>query len=135
MFRVDLERTLELFERAIRLIHVVVGDPEIRAHIRIAGFEPERLLVPACGIRKAARIEVHIAELDARGGILRVPSGGCLQLHGACFVERNGGLTLLLGRRRRRSRRLGRPRRGLLIAADHPADQEAEKNSGDAEQQ
>ena len=46
VLRVDLERVLELRQRAIGLVRVVVAHPEVGADIRVGGIELERRLVP-----------------------------------------------------------------------------------------
>ena len=71
--RIRSQRTLKLFERAIRLVHVVVGDSEIGARIGVARIDLQRLFIPFRGILKPFGIEVQIGELNANaciGGVL-----------------------------------------------------------------
>ena len=51
--RIDGERAIELLERAIRLVHVVVADAEVGARADVSRLDDERLLIPARGVREA----------------------------------------------------------------------------------
>src|SRR5204862_171213 len=83
---------------------------------------------------KASGVEVEIRELDADRFILRVSRGAFLERGRARFVERRHGLLRRGGAGRRGGLR-GRRRHtsGLLLAADDPADEDAEEYSGDTE--
>ena len=132
VIRIELERPVELGQRDVRLVHVVVADPEIRADVDVLGIDAQRLLVPLDGITIQLVIEVQVAQLDAHGGILRVALCGRLERRDASLVKRRRRCRLRLGR-------LGfgsgwrRPRGTGLLAADNPADQEAEEHAGDPE--
>ena len=57
------ERALELRERPVGLVRVVVGHAQIGADVGVAGVEVERRLVPADGVGIALGVEVQVAEL------------------------------------------------------------------------
>ena len=79
-------------------------------------------------------IEVQIAKLDPHATVLGVAGGRLLEVRRAGLVERRGSLLPRRSRARLgRSGRRSKPRRGILLAADGPADQQAEKNAGYAE--
>jgi hypothetical protein len=65
---------------AVRLIHVVVGNPEIGAGIGLTRIDPQRILVPAGCLFEAFGVEIEIRKLHARGGVGGAPFGGGTQL-------------------------------------------------------
>src|SRR5262249_16950893 len=133
MFRIDGERSIELRERSIWLVPVVIGDTEIRARVHVFRIDAQGLLVPTRRFVVSFAVEIQVAKLDAEVRVRRISVRLCLQLSGPGLVKRRG----LLGARRS-SRRRGRScrRRGHdrgPLAADNPADQYAEKDAGNAE--
>jgi len=69
MFRVDFQRLLELLERPIGLVRVVVAHPEVCADVHIFRVELPRIRVPLDRISVTLRVEVEIAQFDARLGV------------------------------------------------------------------
>src|SRR5436190_5437916 len=136
VFRIERERFVELRERFVGLIRVVVGDAEIGAHVDVIRRERQRLLVPLDRIVVAIGVEVEVREIDARLRILRVPFGHRRERLDLRFVEHRGASRSAAGRRAvglrgLRGRRDG-PRRRLL-RSDDPAGDQAEAHAGDAE--
>src|SRR5580700_10952350 len=62
---IELERMLELLERLVRLVGVVVTDAEVRADIDVARGELHRLAVPLDRLGIAFGVEIEVAELAA----------------------------------------------------------------------
>ena len=60
------ERLVELRQRAIRLIQVVVADAEIGADVGVRRIERQRRLVPPRRLLVLLGVEVQVAQLDAR---------------------------------------------------------------------
>jgi hypothetical protein len=81
---------LELLHCAIRLVHVVIGDTEVGRDVRIGRLQRERGLVPGDGVGIAFSVEIGVAELHARLGILRILFGRRAQRLHAVFIERRG---------------------------------------------
>ncbi len=105
-FGLSCQRLLELLDRKIRLVVVVVAHAEIRADVHRFRIDRQRLAVPLDRVGVAAGIVVEVAELRAGHGVLRVRvDHGSKRLH----------LRLVQHRRRRcpwhRSRRCGRQAR------------------------
>src|SRR5206468_1908047 len=50
VLRIDRERSIELRQRAIRLVRVVIRNSEIRAGIHVLRVDLDRLFVPAHGL-------------------------------------------------------------------------------------
>ena len=118
-------------QRPIRLVHVVVGDPEIGAGVDVLRVDLQRVLVPACvasGKRSASKYRLPSCTRDSTS--LRVLRDRRLERAGARLVERRGGLRLLGRGGGCGGRGCGGPR---LLASDHPADEDAEKHAGYAE--
>ena len=65
-FGLMCERLLELRERLVRLVRVVVAHAQVGARVRVLRIEFERLLVPLDRVVPALGIEVRIAELNSR---------------------------------------------------------------------
>src|SRR5688500_19683879 len=64
MLRIELERVLELLERAIGLAHVVVAHAKVGARVGIVRIDLYRPLVPLNRVWPPLRIEVRVGELD-----------------------------------------------------------------------
>src|SRR5438094_4759762 len=79
VLRVDLQRLLELRERAIGLVRVVIRDAEVGADVDILRVDLQRRGVPVARLLKASGVEVEIRELDADRFILRVSRGAFLE--------------------------------------------------------
>jgi len=56
VLRIDRERAVELGKRLVRLVRVVVRDPQIGADVCVAGLDPERILVSSSGLGEPARV-------------------------------------------------------------------------------
>ena len=130
--RVDRQRAVELLERAIGLVHVVVADAEIRAGADVARLDGDRLLVPARGICEALRVEIEVAELEPHRGILRV-SFCRLRPARPRATRRAAPPSTAQTSAARSAAGAATRRRGVLLAADDPADENAEKHAGEAE--
>ena len=65
------QRMLELLDRAIRLVRVVVGDAEVGRHVGVGRLQLQRVLVPRDGVGVLLGVEVDVAQLDAGGDVLR----------------------------------------------------------------
>ena len=102
-FAIDRQRAIELRQRPIRLVHVVVGDPEIRAGVDVLRVDRQRrprTASLASGKRSASKYRLPSCDagLDVCCGPSRSPPSAC-----AARDSSNGarGLRLAGGRRRR----------------------------------
>src|SRR6266851_7473475 len=103
VLRIDLEGTLELLERLVGLVRIVVADPEVGAHVDVVRRQPQRVAVPL-------GIEVEVAELRARRGVGRLTLGDRLERVHLRVVEHRGARGGRSAARRRARRRLDRCR-------------------------
>ena len=129
---IDDERSIELRQRLVRLVHVVVGDAEVGAGVDVLRIDLQRRLVPLGRFLEPAGVEVHVAELHARDRVGRILLRGRLHRGRARLVERRRRLRARparpwLGAAGGRRRRRGPA--GALLAADNPADQDAEEHA------
>ncbi len=69
MLWIEGERTVELRQCPVCLVHVVVGNPQVGACVDVLWIHLQRVLIPPGGISEPLRIEVQVRELDAHGGI------------------------------------------------------------------
>src|SRR5260221_213178 len=74
-----LPRALELVERLVRLVRVVVADAEIGADVDVSRRQLQRLRVPLDRIVVALGVEVQVAELDARLWVRGLALGDVLE--------------------------------------------------------
>ena len=136
---IDRERAVELRQRLVRLVHVVVGDAEIGADVDVLRMDRQRLLVPVarppgsgprrntcCRARRGWRRRIGfccavVLSADARAS----SSGGRLPADRSTPTRpaRPARLTLAAAARTRRP----------LLGADDPADQQAEEHARDAD--
>src|SRR4029453_17666987 len=125
----DLQRSLELRQRLIRLVAVVVAHAEIRAGVGVPRIELDSLLVPLDCIVPPLGVEIHIAELNRRVDVLRVALKNGVQRLYAPFIQLRG---LLLRRAAGRwlscssSCRRCRTSAPSLLRADDPTQDDAE---------
>ena len=63
---IELQRRVELLQRAIGLSRVVVADAQIGARVRVRRIDLEALLVPLDGVRILLGVEVGVGELHGR---------------------------------------------------------------------
>ena len=75
VLRIDRQRLLELRDRAVGLVRVVVRHAEVGRDVRVARVERQRLLVPRDRLRVLLGVEEHVAQLHARLRVLRVLPG------------------------------------------------------------
>ncbi len=75
MRRIERQRAVELFQRPVGLIGVVVGDPEIGAGVHVLRIDLERGQIPARRFVEALTVEVQIAELGPYLGVARLTLG------------------------------------------------------------
>ena len=87
---IDRQRLLELLQRAVGLIGVVVGDPEVGADVDVLRIDLERRLIPAGGFVEALAVEVQVAELRPRRGVRGPLVGLRLELRDPVLVEGRG---------------------------------------------
>src|SRR5262249_38476610 len=117
---VDRQRPVELRQGLVGIVHVVICDSGIGADVAVRGVEPQRLVIPVAGLLNAARVEIHVAELDAVGGVGGVLLGRALARRRARLVE--GGRRLAAAGRGggggRRRRRRGNAGAAALLRAD-----------------
>ena len=66
VLRIELQRVLELRQRFVRLVRVVVADAEVGADVDVVGLELQRLGVPLDRVVVPLGVEIEVAELDAR---------------------------------------------------------------------
>ena len=70
VLRIELQRMLELLDREVRLVVVVVAHAQVGADVHVFRVERQRLAVPLDRIGVAAGIVVEISELRARDSVL-----------------------------------------------------------------
>ena len=132
-----LSESIELLERLVRLVRVVVAHAEVGADVDVVRRQLQRLLVPLDRIVVALGIEVEVAELDARLRVRRLALGDRLERVDLRFVEDRGARSLggVAARARRQpARRAGAAARrsACWLPMIQPGDQ-AERDAGDAE--
>ena len=136
--RVQAQRYVELRERAIDLVRVVVADAQVRARVHVLRVQFEHRLVPGCRQIESLGVEVEIRQFEPGVGVVRARVGRAFELGRARGVERRRGRRRLRSRTGSGSGRLrggcGRRRRGLLTA-DDPPDQQTEARASDEESQ
>ena len=69
---IDASAIVELRERLVGLVRVVVADAEVGADVDVLRAELERLVVPLDRLVVPLGVEVQVAELDARGRVRRL---------------------------------------------------------------
>ena len=134
MFRIELQRIVELLQRAVGLVRIVIADAEVRAGVHVLGIDLERVFVPLDGIRIPLGVEVRIAELDACHRVLGIGPDDVLEgLHTGLVEHRrlaclSSSIGLFLDGRLR-------PQRwpASLLGPDDPADDDAEQHAGHGE--
>src|SRR5438445_3413575 len=133
VLRVELQRSLELGQRLVRLVRVIVRHTEVRAGVDVLRRELQRFRVPGDRLVVPLCVEVQVAELHARSGVGRLTFGHRLECPDLRLVQdrgRRGGCLLGL------ARRLGRPGRRAqcrLLASDDPSGDQSEQQTSDAE--
>ena len=118
VLRLDLQRALELRQRPIGLVGVVVADPEVGRDVDVLRVEPERRFVPGDGFGIALGVEVGVADLGPDRGVARVVGGALAQAVDPRLIDlgRLGRSAALSARARRAP-----PVDGPAAAADAPA--------------
>jgi hypothetical protein len=132
MFRVELQRRVELRERSVRLVRVVIRHPEIGADIDVLRRELQRVAVPPDRFVVALGIEIQIAELRA---VSRSPPRSATVLSAVTCVSSSTAARVVAAPPDAGACAVGAPpalTRGLL-RADDPTGDEAEKDAGDSE--
>ena len=70
--RLDCQRPVELRQRTVRLVHVVVADAEVGAGVDVPRIDLQRLFVPTRRVLEPFGVEVEVAELGAHAGVARI---------------------------------------------------------------
>ena len=103
MGRVDLERAIELGQRAVDRARVEIRHAEIGAHLDEVGAQGQRRFEPRRGVVETPRLVIEVAQVDAALHVVGRLAGGGAQ---------GGGAGLVDGQRLRDVRLLPRLRRG-----------------------
>src|SRR5688572_9518673 len=100
VLRVECEGPLELFERPVGLVRVVIRDPEIGADVDVLRIDLEGGEIPPGGFIEPLTVKVDVSELRADLGIPRFTFGLRFELRDAVLIQCGCG-TLPLSTRRR----------------------------------
>jgi hypothetical protein len=87
VLRIDFQRLLELRERLVGLIRVVVTDAQIGADIDVIRLKLQCFAVPLDRVVVLFGVEVEILEFDSRLGVGCFPLRDCLERVHLCLVE------------------------------------------------
>ena len=126
---IELERVVELRERPVRLLRVVVRHGKVGTNFHGIRVEFQRRFVPGSGLTVALTVKIEVPQHGAHGRIRRPRSRLPLEIGCLGRIERRRCRAARSGFRLG-GRRCNRDGRLPVLTTDNPSDQEAKKRAG-----